>query len=456
MKLSLWRPLVFAMLGVVASFVASLWYSHYRMEKIQAWADDIAFNAEPSIAHLAAARAQLQRIYVAMDLYFEARANDDAAAAARARVEVASVRQAFDTELATYDALPTFPGERELGVGMPPLLRALDEHIAEAFAAPRPPAGLKAEHRVYDTLTQIDDRLEQLSQLNAGHAARESESILLARQRGAHLALGLGATSVGWAILASVLAVLALQRQERLVDEHNRLMAQRADELEAFSARVAHDLKNPLAAMALRLMLAEKRPTPDAIEHLKHIVASMNGVVDGLYQFALGAATAPSSERAEISDVVNEILIESRPAAEAASIRLEADVSPAWVPCSRGALTSIVGNLVRNALRYVVEVPRAEWRVMVRTRTHGDAVRIEVEDNGPGLPAGSEEQVFQPFVRFSTSKQGGLGLGLATVKRIVEASGGAVGVARRDPGTLFWVELPRAGEVLAEAPRPAV
>ena len=72
-------------------------------------------------------------------------------------------------------------------------------------------------------------------------------------------------------------------------------------------------------------------------------------------------------------------------------------------------------------------------------------VCVEIEDNGPGLPPGAEERVFEPFRRLAQSSQPGIGLGLATVKKLVEAYQGRVGVSSRlGRGSTFWFELPRA------------
>jgi signal transduction histidine kinase len=71
-------------------------------------------------------------------------------------------------------------------------------------------------------------------------------------------------------------------------------------------------------------------------------------------------------------------------------------------------------------------------------------VRFEVHDTGPGIASTMLESVFQPHVRLQ-QRQPGIGLGLATVKRIADAHGGRVGVqSRLDVGSVFWVELPRA------------
>jgi signal transduction histidine kinase len=72
-------------------------------------------------------------------------------------------------------------------------------------------------------------------------------------------------------------------------------------------------------------------------------------------------------------------------------------------------------------------------------------VRFEVEDSGPGVSLAAQALIFEPYVRLPHSREPGVGLGLATVKRLVEAHGGSVGVrSSARGGALFWFELPRA------------
>jgi signal transduction histidine kinase len=93
--------------------------------------------------------------------------------------------------------------------------------------------------------------------------------------------------------------------------------------------------------------------------------------------------------------------------------------------------------------------------VTLRVRAGDAGATFEVEDTGPGIPREALGRLFQPFER-ATQRPGGAGLGLATVRRLVEAHGGAVRVTSRvDVGSVFTVELPRAPAAVSARPVPA-
>lgn len=108
------------------------------------------------------------------------------------------------------------------------------------------------------------------------------------------------------------------------------------------------------------------------------------------------------------------------------------------------ALDQVLLNLVENAVKYTP----AGGQVTVCARVIGGRVRIEVEDDGPGVPAEHRARLFERFYRVDPgrSKQmGGTGLGLAIVKHLVNSMGGTVGMTpAQTQGSIFWVELPKA------------
>ncbi len=114
------------------------------------------------------------------------------------------------------------------------------------------------------------------------------------------------------------------------------------------------------------------------------------------------------------------------------------------VSADRDAFAQVLGNLLDNALKYTGD----EKRIVLRVRTEGRAILFSVEDNGVGIAAAESAAIFQPFFqadqRLSRSREG-CGLGLAIVRRIVDAHGGEISVASEPgKGSVFTVKLPLA------------
>ena len=114
-----------------------------------------------------------------------------------------------------------------------------------------------------------------------------------------------------------------------------------------------------------------------------------------------------------------------------------------------GGLVEIaIGNLVNNALTYVEG--RDKRIVTIATADQGATTKV----SGPGLPSGTDPaRIFQPHVRGTNARGRGLGLGLATVKKIVEAHGGHLGVSSSPDGCVFWFTLP---VVPSDTPAPGI
>jgi signal transduction histidine kinase len=194
----------------------------------------------------------------------------------------------------------------------------------------------------------------------------------------------------------------------------------------------------------LELGIAEAS-TPAEARVVTRALASarrMRGIVDGLFEFARSGGRSPIGAHCDFAGVVNAVVEESRAAAERAGITLACELSTTGeVACSGGILTVVLSNLINNAVKFMGDAREREITLRVAERL--GAVVFSVADSGPGLPAGFEARAFEPYVRAS-STVAGLGLGLATVKRLALAHGGTVAVTRVMPaGACFSVTLPR-------------
>jgi len=279
------------------------------------------------------------------------------------------------------------------------------------------------------------------------HAVQSAHEIARLRGEARDLALGLGALCVVAAVAIGGMALNTIRRQERLVAAHSELLYRRAIELEAFAGRVAHDLRNPLGAIALRIETARLRGGADAaaLDRLAESATRMDHLIGDLLQFASAGAAPEKGARTNLRSVIVESLADARAQAERSKAELIVeDIPEVDVACARGTLASVISNLLGNATKHIVGATGART-IILRAMKRGERVRVEVADTGPGLPPGSEQLVFEPFRRAGNSHLPGLGIGLATVKRIVEAYGGRLGVwSTPGRGSTFWFELPEA------------
>jgi signal transduction histidine kinase len=258
--------------------------------------------------------------------------------------------------------------------------------------------------------------------------------------------------TIAWAIiglLGGALAAWLVRRDLRLSREVRRLERERTHELEHFAERVAHDILSPLAAVSAGAHVLSRKLRDDLqAQRASHTMRSsldrVRVTVQELLRFARAGARPAPGERADLARVVESLREELLPAAEAKGVALTFDTPPpVQVACAEAAIHVVLQNLVRNAIKYIGDGPRKRVRAWASVDT--DKVRLLVEDTGPGLPAGMERNVFDPYVRASRDGAPGVGLGLATVKRLVESRRGAVGVSSQPSrGATFWVELPIA------------
>lgn len=235
----------------------------------------------------------------------------------------------------------------------------------------------------------------------------------------------------------------ALQRQA--VDLNARLAgAERFAALGRLAAQVAHEIRNPIGAMRLK---AENALAGDADRRHHALVAILSQIqrVEGQLTGLL-ALTQPV--RIEMHPVRLEALLAERlelhrDAAVRAGVSLALadgsdmdDLDMVDSAClDAEQIARAVDNLVLNAVRHTP----AGGHVTLLARRLQDTLRIEVADDGPGVPLGDRERIFEPFV---TGHPAGSGLGLAVVREIATAHGGRAFLDARDHGACFVIEIP--------------
>jgi signal transduction histidine kinase len=253
-----------------------------------------------------------------------------------------------------------------------------------------------------------------------------------------------------------------LEAQLRRQAEELALAARRKDE---FLAVLAHELRNPLAPVRNALQIMRLHGTADptlgqARAIIERQVQHLGRLVDDLLDVSrIGRGKVQlKKERVELSAVVAAALEVARPLIEKRQHRLTVTLAPdpLWLDADFVRLEQVVTNLLTNAAKYTD--PGGDIRVS--TAVEGGEAVLRVRDTGIGIPPAMRPRIFDLFMQADSSAhrtQGGLGVGLTLVKRLVEMHGGSVGVtsAGVGQGSEFVVRLPLAGAREDPAAPPA-
>jgi len=424
----------------ILSFCGSSLYASYITREVDDSARSIARNAMPSIEHLADTRGELRQLDVAITRF-------EASHKAADRAEVIAARDRMDRAFERYLSEPeSYPGEQALWADLHHALTEVEQATEAALVDIS--AGRPIGNRVTVALNAATVVIRRSIDFNADAASGSAQRIERDHTRAINISLLLDGISTLLTILVAFLALRALQHHHRIVDERNKLIERRAEELEQFAGRVAHDILGPLSAtrMAVSHVAAQ---TQDAamqrmLERGQRGVERVATIVDGLLRFARAGAQPDAGVVSSVAPIVQSVGVELEPVAQAARVTLSVPPAP---PCAvyghAGVVTSLVENLARNAIKYMGD--QRTRRVEIRVVPQNGFVRLEIEDTGPGIPPALYDTIWDPHVRGRTNGLPGIGLGLATVKRIAESHHGRVGFrSKLDVGTTFWVELPRA------------
>ncbi len=433
--------LIFAV--VILGFLFSSFLADIQARGISYAANLIVQEGIPAIDHLAQARGDLRNV---SNLAVSVERPDKTLTEAEASQLKASWRD-FTAEVMAFQRLPPLPPEspRE---DLNKAFGALSNSAANLIDRVGKPEGTNLRSLAHDLVQQtvdFDDLLRlRIVKLASAVAmlGSEVEQRRVASRRTAKILNG-------FISLCSIAGIVFLFR---MIQRLNREMASRIEELDAFAARTAHDLRNPLAttALALDTLSRERSLAPEATTRLavaRRSLRRATQLIDSLLLLARhGGPGESDGEPREVDAALTagEVLEELEQAAKQAHVVLKNEVTaPLFVACDPGALLSILLNLVGNAIKYMDE--SLVRSVSVRAVNLGDTVRFEIADTGPGIPSHQAEHIFESFFRLGSRGVSGLGLGLATAKRLVEMYGGRIGVRSvLNEGSLFWFELPAA------------
>jgi signal transduction histidine kinase len=194
----------------------------------------------------------------------------------------------------------------------------------------------------------------------------------------------------------------------------------------AMLAAVAHDLRTPITTLRLQAEFIDDR---EARAKIVETLAQMQAMAEAVLDFARGDAETEPTRPADLTALMESVVEDA--AAKGNDVSFE-DSPPVVLRCRPFALRRALGNLVENATFY-------GQRARVRVNSNADEVQVVIDDDGPGIPQGDLERVFEPFVRLENSRNratGGAGLGLAIARTIARSHGGDVRLENRPEGGL--------------------
>jgi two-component system OmpR family sensor kinase len=230
-----------------------------------------------------------------------------------------------------------------------------------------------------------------------------------------------------------------LERIDAMVDQQRR-----------FVADAAHELRTPITAISLQAEnLDQVELSPESRDRLSALQNGARRTAHLLEQLLALArndmATPPEPPVTSLDRCAKEVVADFMPLASDRSVDLGfAIIEPSPVRGEPAALSSVVHNLIDNALRHTPQGGRVDIGI------YREAARVilQIEDTGAGIPASDLERVFEPFVRGSRPAGEGTGLGLSIVKRIVDRLKGSVALENvADSGLRVTVAFPLVEEV---------
>jgi two-component system sensor histidine kinase GlrK len=227
-------------------------------------------------------------------------------------------------------------------------------------------------------------------------------------------------------------------------------LRQRIRDLEAqkstFVRHMSHELKSPLANIRAGIeLLGEETASDPGKQEIAAIVernaARLQRQIDDLLRYAGWQDARPPQQpvTVKLHDLIEKSVQDQAFEARSRGIDVRRDLATVSMTAEVSQVRAIVDNLISNAIKYSPD----GGVIDVRLRRLGDAAVIEVEDEGPGIPAELREQVFEPFFRGpNAGATAGTGIGLSLAMTAVRAHGGSIRILDKEGGAHLEVALP--------------
>ena len=310
----------------------------------------------------------------------------------------------------------------------------------------------------YTTLTRAIVRpIEQLARAADRVASGARDLELPATGATEVVELGASVRAMATRLLAEEHALRAkvdeLTRTTKHLSETREQLAgsERMASVGRLAAGVAHEIGNPIAAiMGMHDLIADdqtdEETRADFLRRMRKETERINVVVRDLLDYARPEDDGPTSVRAvdaDVAEVAADALALVRPQKDFKSLTTDVAITPGLrIALSPQRLTQVLLNLILNAGAALASASGAAASSVMRAARTNAIIRIEIDDNGPGVPSELRDRIFDPFV--TTKDVGaGTGLGLAVCRGIVEGAKGKIYVdATYTDGARFVVEIP--------------
>ena len=238
--------------------------------------------------------------------------------------------------------------------------------------------------------------------------------------------------------------MIARLKEQRAL-ESRLVAAERRASLGHLASGIAHEIRNPLNTIALAVEYMRRRFRPGAdddarefeetTESLRDEIARLNALITNFLTYGKPMRLAPVAF--DVTDLARDVARELSPEAATRRVEIRVDGKPAQLSADRDLLKSAFLNVVLNA----IQMMPSGGEIEVDVREDDGGVQVCFDDSGPGIPPDHLAKIFEPY--FST-RDAGVGLGLAMTRKIVTDHGGDLVASNRPGGgTRFTFTLPR-------------